>query len=165
VRQQPALERLARRIDAIPSLEGALLIGSVATGTADDLSDVDLIVVVREGRFEEAWAARAELHDDDALAAFDDVDPEVAEIGAHKWLSRDLVFFDCLLATPSSGARLAGASHVLAGPPDLAQRLPRRPPFSRADIERYAKERRAAARMGEIEDAYHALKNAVRRGG
>jgi predicted nucleotidyltransferase len=164
VRQQAAIERLARRVDANPVFEGALLLGSVASGGADEVSDVDVIVVVAEGRFDDGWAARAQLHGDEALAAFDDLDPAVAEIGGHKWLSRDLVFFDCLLGTPSSGLRLAGPVRVLTGPPDLADRLPRRPPHSRAELESYAEGRRVAGRTGGVEEAYHALKNAVRHG-
>jgi predicted nucleotidyltransferase len=163
VRQDTAIAALARRVDASPWLVGALLIGSFATRDADELSDVDVIVVVVEGRFEQAWARRAELHAEDALSAFDDVDPDVPEIGAHKWLTRDLVFFDCLLATPSSGVRLADPARLLTGPADLAERLPRRPRFARADLEAYANARRAAGRTSPVEDAYHALKEAVRR--
>jgi hypothetical protein len=41
LRQLAVLERLAARVEASPSLEAPLLLGSLAVGDGDELSDVD----------------------------------------------------------------------------------------------------------------------------
>jgi hypothetical protein len=162
LRQEVTLGRLAERIGAEPALAGALLLGSLATRTADDLSDVDVLVVVSDGRFDEAWAARAELEGNDAIIAWDDVDPLRAEIGAHKWLTHDLVLVECLLATLASGVRLAEPYSVLVGDSSLPGHLERRAPFTRAELEKFAHERADAGRMHPVEAAYGELVRTVR---
>ena len=162
LRQEPVLARLQRRIVAEDALEGALLLGSFATRSADTLSDVDVLVVVAEGRFDEAWAGRGRLEDGEAIAAWDDLDPDRAEIGGHKWLTDDLVLVECLLATPSSGVRLAEPYSVLAGAAALPDRLARRDPFTRTELQAYASTRAEAGRLHEIEAAYGRLVEAVR---
>jgi predicted nucleotidyltransferase len=157
------VERLAERIDAAPELEAAFLLGSLARGDADDLSDVDLMVVVREGRFDEAWSQREALHGVDALAAWDDLDPERAEIGAHKWITRELVLVEVLLATASSGIRLADPFVVVAGDAAVADRVERRPPIAREELRQFADMRIETGRANEIETTYEALVNAVRQ--
>lgn len=162
LRQEPVLERLRRRVTAEDALEGALLLGSFATQSADALSDLDVLVVVAEGRFAESWAARERLEGDEAIAAWDDVDPDHAEIGGHKWLTRDLVLVECLLATPSSGVRLAEPYSVLAGDVSLPDRLRRRAEFTRAELREFAAARADAGRLNEVEAAYGRLVDAVR---
>jgi hypothetical protein len=162
LRQQRVLDELARRIEATHALEGAMVIGSFAAGTADDVSDLDLIVVVANGRFGEAWAARGELEGDETLVAWDAVDPAHPEIGAHKWLTMDMVLVECLLATPSSGVRLAEPFRVLAGDASLPDRLTRRPPIARAEVEAFAEELETAGRVHDVERAYHTLAKAIR---
>jgi predicted nucleotidyltransferase len=162
LRQESELERLRRRIAAEDALEGALLLGSFATRSADALSDVDVLVVVADGRFGEAWAGRSRLEGDVALIAWDDLDPEHAEIGGHKWLTRDLVLVECLLGTPSSGVRLAEPYTILVGDASLPNRLERRPAFSRDELRDYASARADAGRLNEIEAAYGRLVDAVR---
>jgi predicted nucleotidyltransferase len=61
LRQWPALVYIAERVEASPLFVGLLLIGSFAAGRADDVSDIDLVAVVAQGRFAEAWADRREL--------------------------------------------------------------------------------------------------------
>jgi hypothetical protein len=162
LRQEPTLERLKERIENDPALEGAILIGSLATGAADDLSDIDVLVVVAEGRFEEVWSARHTLDGGEAIVAWDDVEPGREGIGGRKWLTRDLVFVECLLATPSSGVRLAGPYRLLAGSSALPDELDRRGQFTRDELDAYARDRVAAGRTHEIETAYGALVRAVR---
>ena len=161
-RHERVLERLAEAIEAAPSLEGAILLSSLARGGGDEVSDVDLIAVVRDGSFEQAWSRREALHGADALASWDDLEPGRPEIGGHKWLNRDLVLVECLLATPASGVRLAEPFRVLAGDASLPDRLVRRPPIERADLDAYAQERHAAGRVHDVERAYAELARAVR---
>ncbi len=161
-RHERVVKRLLGAVAAAPTLEGAILLGSLARGVGDEVSDVDLIVVVRDGSFDEAWAAREALHGDDALAAWDDLEPGRPEIGGHKWLSRDLVLVECLLATPSSGVRIAEPFRVVSGAASLPERLVRRPPIERADLTAYAQEREQAGRVHEVERAYSELARAVR---
>lgn len=162
LRQEPVLARLQQRIAAEDALAGALLLGSFATQSADELSDLDVLVVVTEGRFEEAWAARRRLEGGEALAAWDDLEPDRSEVGGHKWLTRDLVLVECLLATPASGVRLAEPHSVLAGEESLPDRLERRGTLTRAEVREYASARADAGRLNEIEAAYGRLADAVR---
>jgi hypothetical protein len=162
LRQEPVLERLRRRIAAEDALEGALLIGSFATQSADTLSDLDVIVVVAEGRFAQAWAKRERLESGEAIAAWDDVDPDHAELGARMWLTRDLVLVECLLATPSSGVRLAEPHRVLVGDLSLPGRLQRKEAVTREEVRTFAAARAEAGRVNDVEDAYHRLVDAVR---
>jgi predicted nucleotidyltransferase len=161
-RQQKALDRLTRRIEATGSLEGAFVIGSLARGEGDELSDVDVFVVVAEGRFDDAWAARAELEGGEAIVAWDQLEPGRANVGARKWLARDLVLVECLLTTPTSGAKLAEPHRLLTGPSDLAERVPRKPPIPREELEEYAQAQREAGRTHPIQTAYDGLTRAVR---
>jgi predicted nucleotidyltransferase len=165
VRQHGVVKRLAGRINATADLEAAILLGSLARGDADDLSDVDAFVIVREGRFDAAWSERHTLRGDEALASWDDVDPERHEIAAHKWITRDLVLVEVVLATASSGIRLADPFAVVAGDAAVAERIERRPPIERADLRAFADKRVATGRAHEIERAYESLVNAVRRVG
>ena len=66
-RQEAVIDRLTRRIETSGLLEGALLIGSLARGEGDEVSDVDLIVVVADGQFSQAWAARRALEGGEAV--------------------------------------------------------------------------------------------------
>ncbi len=165
VRQRGVVKRLVERIEATADLEAAFLLGSLARGDADDLSDVDAFVIVREGRFDAAWSERHALRGDEALAAWDDVDPERPEIGAHKWITRDLVLVEVVLATTSSGIRLADPFAVVAGDAAVAERVGRRPPITRADLRAFADKRVATGHAHEIESAYESLVNAVRHAG
>jgi hypothetical protein len=131
LRQLAVLERLAARVEASPSLEALLLLGPLAVGDGDELSDVDAIVVAAEGRFDEAWAARHELDGGEALVAWDDLERGRPEIGGRKWLTRGVVLVECVLATPSSGVRLADPFRLVVGDPTIPERLARRPPIER----------------------------------
>ena len=132
-------------------LEGAIVIGSFAAGTAD-------------GRFEKAWAARRELEGAEALVAWDDTDPADPEIGARKWLTRDIVLVECLVATPASGVKLAEPFRVVAGGDALPCSLARRPPIACEDVDAFARDLEAASRIQGVERAYHALVETVRSG-
>jgi hypothetical protein len=155
MRQWPALERIRERVGASTTLLGLVLVGSFAAGTFDALSDLDLFLFAREDGFEESWARRHELHGDGALAVWDRRDPGLDRAAAHKWVTGDLVLVECLIATPSSGVRLAEPAVVVAGDPGLLGLVPRRPPVDRAELTR-----RPVA--DPVERAYDDLKAAVR---
>jgi hypothetical protein len=155
-RQWPTVERLIERVEASPELDGAILLGSFARGEVDALSDLDLVLVVPEGGFGAAWAARATLRGEPVVAAWDQRDPGFAQAGAHKWITEELVLVECLLATATSGVRLAEPAVVLAGDPGLLDRFPRRPPITQAEVE---------ADPGDVhpvERAYDQFKTSVR---
>jgi hypothetical protein len=161
-RQQAVLDRLVQRIEASSALAGAFVIGSLARGEGDELSDVDLFVVVADGRFDEAWAARAALEGGEAIVAWDQLEAGRANVGGRKWLTRDLVLVECLLTTPSSGAKLAEPHRLLTGPLDLAERVPRTPPIPREEPDEYAQVQREAGLTHPIQTAYGGLTRAVR---
>jgi predicted nucleotidyltransferase len=123
MRQWPTLEATAARAANVDALEGLLLLGSFASGTPDELSDIDLIAVVAAGRFDQAWDSRRRLSKD-ALVAWD-LRPRV-NIGGHNWLTRDFVKVDCTIVDPDSGSReLAEPIVVLVGAESMADRFPR----------------------------------------
>jgi len=160
-RQWPALVHVAQRVAESPALDGLLLIGSFVSGAADDLSDVDLIVVVAEGRFAEAWRQRASLQTPDVLVAWD-WPPDGGEAAGHKWLTRELVLVECALWTPSAAVRLADPFAVLVGEESLGDRFARRHEISREELEEFAQERRDDGTMPEVERRYGDLVRAAR---
>ena len=155
-RQWPTLERLIEHVEASPDLDGAILLGSFARGEVDALSDLDLVLAVPEGGFEAAWAVRATLHAGPTVASWDQRDPGFAQAGAHKWITGELVLVECLLATATSGVRLAPPAVVLAGDPGLLDRFPTRPPITRAEVEAHP------ADVHPLERAYDEFKRSVR---
>lgn len=151
LRQWPTLESLVRRVAQTRLFLGGLLIGSFARGVADAMSDIDLILVPPDESFDQAWHGRQDMHGSDVLAAWDEQLED--RRGAHKWLTAELVFVECLIATPGSGLRLAQPFVVVVGNSDLPNRLKTRPPVKPSDM--------SPARH-PIERAYDELKHAVR---
>jgi hypothetical protein len=152
-RQARAVGFLKEAVQRSPHFLGALLLGSLAAGAGDALSDVDTIVIAPDDGFAQAWAARAELQDERVLCAWDQRSPQVPEAAAHKWITHDIVLVESLICSPSSGVRLAPPHVVLAGPPDLPRLLPARAVIDCGEM---------AATGNAVEDAYDALKAAVR---
>lgn len=153
LRQRSVLGGLARLVEESPNYEAAILLGSFAAGTADHLSDLDLLLVVQDGRFEKAWEERIALHVTDAIVAWDVGDPTEGNLAAHKWLTSDLVLVECLIATAQSGVRLAEPHVVIAGLPQAVERVEGRPPISRDEF---------TGAVHPVEQAYDRLKGAVR---
>jgi predicted nucleotidyltransferase len=161
LRQWPVLVHVAERIAESPALDGMLLIGSFVSGRADELSDVDLIVVVAEGRFAEAWQQREMLQTPDVLVAWD-WPPDGGEAAGHKWLTRDLVLVECALWTPSSAVRLADPFAVLVGEASLGDRFDRRGEISRMELAEFGQQRTDDGTMPEVERHYGELVRAAR---
>jgi hypothetical protein len=112
LRQWPSIERLLQEVDSSPHWQAAVIVGSLATGHGDAMSDVDVFVLVDTGAFRVAWEHRHELHGDSIVTCWDTGADRVAYAG-HKWLTWDLIYMDCAVAEPAA-VRLAGP-YVLAG--------------------------------------------------
>lgn len=153
-RHRAALENVIDATASDPLVLGVLLLGSFAAGTADALSDLDLLLVVQDGGFDRVWKRRTGLHRD-ALLAWDHLAGD-RPVGAHRWLTSGLVLVECLIAEPASGVRLAEPFVRLSGPPDLPDRLVRREPIQRTEVD-------AGAFIGDpLELLYDAFKRYVR---
>jgi hypothetical protein len=150
-RQWPRILDLAERVAAAPQLAGLILLGSFARGEADSLSDVDFIVVIEPGRFDEAWEKRHGLHSHVA-SCWDYPRPDSREVAAHRWLTPDLVLFDGLIATPS-GTRVADPLVALVGNVGPADGMTRFDPSAEPGGE---------IELNEIERLYGQLKLAAR---
>jgi hypothetical protein len=142
---------LVERVVGAPELAGLLLLGSFARGESDSLSDVDFVVVVEPGGFDDAWARRHRLHPD-GVTCWDYPRPDDREVAAHRWLTEDLVLFDGLIASPS-GTRVAEPLVVLVGPVTLADGMTRFDPTA---------ERGGEIELHEVERLYGRLKLAAR---
>lgn len=153
-RHRAAVEEVLGAMTSDPDLLGILLLGSFAAGTADALSDLDLLLVVEDDGFERVWEKRALLHRP-ALFAWDLFAGE-RPVGAHKWLTSELVLVECLIAEPGSGVRLAEPFVRLSGPVDLPDRLTRRAPILRGEVTG------GAIEGNMVEALYDAFKHYVR---
>jgi predicted nucleotidyltransferase len=164
-RQWPVIADIADRFDVDPDLDALVLIGSFAKGTADEASDVDIIIAVSEGRFESAWEARSRLQPPDVVAAWDiRPDPE-REVGSHRFLTREIVKVEILLAAPSSGVQLADPFVIIAGDQSAAGRFVRVPPIDPEVLSEYAQQLRDDAVLPEVELRYSDLMRAIRSAG
>ena len=170
-RQWSALIALIEGVSQLGGVDGLLLIGSLAAGTADELSDIDVIVVTARGSFEAVWERRHVLSKH-ALIAWD-LDLDGKDHGGHNWLTPDLVKVDCTVLDPDSGAKPLASPYVLCvGSDEIVGRFPQ---VSLAVVQQNA--RRAAAEQnrlpndpetmpyGELIDwRISEFKHAVRRG-
>jgi hypothetical protein len=147
----------------MPELDGLLLVGSFASGTTDDLSDLDFICVAADGQFDAAWARRAELETPDPLFVWDlVVEPAVTE-GGHKWFTGDLVKVECGIIDPArSDAHLASPYAVIVGDPRIAKRFTPLEPIPPDVLEAYAQELRDKGLVPDVEARYGELKAAIR---
>lgn len=151
LRQWPTLRALVEFAAATHLFRGVLLIGSFAAGTADEVSDLDLILITHDHGFTEAWARREQLHVTGALTAWDERSD--GQVGANKWVTRECILVECLIADLASGVKLAQPFVVVAGDTALPDLLEERRPILRREM----KEARHP-----IERAYDQLKAAVR---
>ena len=153
-RQQATLDELVTRAGQIAEVEAVILIGSLAAGTADVVSDVDAIVLVRESSFKAVYRQRHTLHAEAVPACWDHLTDASAEVAAHKWIDGRGVLVETLVATASSPLRVAEPAQVVLGDPAVLSRTRRRPPIRRADM---------TDATHPIEAAYDRFKEAVRR--
>jgi predicted nucleotidyltransferase len=152
LRLWPVLERLVADVEVGP-LGAAILLGSLARGGGDSLSDIDLLLVARDGQFDRAWAMR-HTWSRGALYTWDRMEPG-REVAKHAWLTEDLIKVECPVTTVLGGHRLAEPYAVVAGDPSAAKSLPR----MGSRIEQTPS---AVGQVDEIELRYGALKTALR---
>lgn len=154
-RQQAVLAAIIRQLAAAADVLGALVLGSLAAGTADAASDIDLIICTRPGRFAAAWAGRHELHATGALVSWDEHRQTATEIAVHRWVTPDFVLVEALYAAPGSGARLAQPWTLITGEPDVAAAFPARPRIDRSEMNQDT--------AHPVDQAFDDLKLALRR--
>lgn len=150
-RHGAALENAVARAEASQGVASLLVVGSFASESADAVSDLDLIMLVADGGFDEAWHNRRELSTG-ALYRWD-VGPR-GRGGAHKWLTDDLVLVECLIGEPGA-IRVAEPWIQVAGI-HVAERIVPRDPISRAEV------RSGDFATDNVERLYDALKLWVR---
>jgi hypothetical protein len=147
----------------MPQLDGLLLLGSFAAGGADQISDVDLVAVVAEGRFAEAWARRREMETPGTLYEWDVRIDSDGDAASHKWITQDIVKVECGFADASrSTMQLAEPYAVLVGDDSVASRFPPLQPIPAEQLEAYAKELRAKGLVPDVETIYGELRKALR---
>jgi hypothetical protein len=146
------LRKISQAVADRPWLDGLLVVGSLADDAADALSDIDLLVIIREKHFDQAWNERADLHGGESpLFAWDHRPDDASEIAAHRWLTSDLVLVEALIATPSSGLRLAPPWVLVAGDAHCHALLAPRPPIERSEMD-------GAPEAHPVETAYDEFK-------
>jgi len=145
-------------------IDGLMLLGSFAAGRADEVSDVDLVAVVADGLFREAWARRRELQTPGTLFEWDVVIEADGDAGSHKWITRDIVKVECgIVDATRSTMQLAEPYAVIAGNTSVPTRFPPLEPIPRDVLEAYAQELRDKGLVPEVETRYGELRDALRR--
>lgn len=164
LRQWPLIVHAAETAAAIPELDGLLLLGSFASGRADEVSDVDLVAVVADGCFAEAWARRREMELPGTLFQWDVQVESDGDAASHKWITRDIVKVECGFADASRSAmQLAEPYAVLVGDASVATRFPPLEPIPADVLEAYAQELRDKGMVPDVETTYGELRRALRR--
>jgi hypothetical protein len=151
-RQLRQLDLVTERLAEMPEVLGAILVGSLAAGTADACSDVDLLVRTRG--FDAGWGRRHDVHGDGALVCWDTGPAAGSEVAVHRWVTADMVLVEALFAGPAGGVRLAKPWRVVAGDAAVAASFEPRPPIDRAEFSREG--------AHPVDLAFDDLKNALR---
>lgn len=153
---------VVEQVDKQPAFDALFLCGSFAMGRADDLSDIDFIASIADGRFEEAWEKRSTLVPPDALLAWDRRPDPKRKLGAIKFLSRDVVKVELSLSTTAGQNLLADPFVVLIGDETAAEKFERRGPIPADELEAYAQRLRKEGKVPEVEMRYGDLIRAIR---
>jgi hypothetical protein len=135
-RQQRQLALITERLAAMPEVVGAILVGSLAAGTADACSDIDLLVRTPDDRFAAGWGRRHDVHGDSALACWDQGPGAGSQVAVHRWVTTDMVLVEALFASPAGKVRLAKPWRVVVGDAGVADSFEPRPPIDRAEFSR-----------------------------
>jgi hypothetical protein len=164
LRQWPLIVHAAEQVWAMPDLDGLLLLGSFAAGSADQISDVDLLAVVAEGRFDQAWERRRELQTPGTLYEWDVRIESDGDAASHKWITQDIVKVECGFADAARSTMQLAAPHaVLVGDESVAARFRPLDPIPPEVLEAYAHELRDKGMVPEVETAYGELRRALRQ--
>jgi len=164
LRQWPLIVHAVQTAESMSELDGLLLLGSFAAGRADQISDVDLVAVVADGRFHDAWARRREFETAGTLYSWDVQVASDGDAASHKWISQDIVKVECGFADATrSRMQLAEPYAVLVGDESVATRFPPLEPIPPDVLEAYAQELREKGMVPDVETAYGELRRALRR--
>ena len=161
-RAWPHLLELRTKTVELPGHRATIAIGSFAAGTADDLSDIDLYVMVDDGSFDEAWGARDSLRPGDALHWWDIRPDANREIATHNWLTRDLVLVECALTTPNAQPRLSEPYELLDGDAAAVGLFAPRDRISREELDSFNARLRTTGHLPEVHERYGDLIRALR---
>jgi hypothetical protein len=153
-RQLAALGALVGRAARIPGVEAVILVGSLAGGTADAMSDVDAIVIVDPSAFAAVHRLRHGLHADRVPACWDHPADQPPQVAAHKWIDESGVLVEVLLGTTSGSLSVAEPARVVFGDPAVLGRVRRRGRIARSEM---------TGSTHPVEAAYDLLKESVRR--
>lgn len=165
LRHWPTLVHVAECVERSDLLDALIVVGSFAKVRADEASDLDLLIAVSEGRFDEAWEHRADLETPDALVAWDfRPEPHDRPIGTRKFLTRDVVKVELQLSDPGpAAAKLAEPSYVLVGDAGAQARYVRLDPIPPDVLNAYAEKIRNEGLIPDVEARYSELMEAIRR--
>ena len=164
LRQWPLIVHAAEKAASMEELDGLLLLGSFAAGRADEISDVDLVAVVADGRFNEAWERRRDFETAGTLFRWDVRIESDGDAASHKWITQDIVKVECGFADAAHSAmQLAEPYAVLVGDESVATRFPALEPIPPDALEAYVQELRDKGMVPEVETAYGDLRQALRR--
>jgi predicted nucleotidyltransferase len=165
LRHWPTLVHIAERVERSDFLDALIVVGSFAKAQADEASDLDLLIAVSDGRFDEAWERRADLETPDALVAWDfRPEPQDRPIGTRKFLTRDVVKVEIQLSEPGpAGAKLAEPRYVLVGDAGAPTRYVPLDPIPSEVLNEYAQKIRDEGLVPDVEARYSELMEAIRR--
>jgi len=150
-------------VAASNTLDALLIVGSFAKNFADEASDLDLMVAVADGQFDQAWEEREALQTPNALVAWDFRPDSERPLGSRKFLTRDVVKVEIGMSDArAAGARLAEPFFVLVGDDEVADRYERLEPIPDDVLEEYAQKLREEGLVPEVEMRYGDLMRAIR---
>jgi hypothetical protein len=84
------------------------------------------------------------------------------EVAAYKWITRNLVLVEALIATPAARTRLADPYRVISGDASAVDGFARTPPIERADLADYAATLAKEGHTPEVQIRYEELVRALR---
>jgi hypothetical protein len=166
LRHWPTLLYVAERVEESDLFDALIVIGSFARVQADEASDLDLMIAVVEGRFDEAWKRRIQLQTPDSLVAWDFRPEPETSMGTRKFLTREIVKVELAMSDPREArAVLAEPCHVIVGDDSVTERYAMSDPIPSEVLAEYAQRLRDEGHIPEVETRYSELMNAIRRAG
>ena len=106
-RHEACLHDLLTALSEVGGVAVVVLVGSHAGGHGDALSDIDLLIFAADESFDPVWSRRHQVHGPGAVVCWDTIDPVRPGVGAHRWVGADGVLVETLIATVTSGVRVA----------------------------------------------------------
>ena len=163
LRHWPTLVYVAERVEQSDLLDALIVIGSFAKVTADEASDLDLLIAVSEGEFDQAWERRSKLETRDALVAWDFRPEPDKPIGTRKFLTRDMIKVELQLSDAAAAeAVLAEPRFALVGEDAVMERYAPLNPIPAEVLADYARRIREDGLVPEVELRYSDLMAAIR---